>query len=550
MKILIADDNPKYYNELRATLKRERPDDELVFASDALIAFSKLRNAVKQNHPFDLMILDEKMGGGDKDGTELLRRLRDESIGTLPIIVFITAFYNDLPADKIASSGIPISFILDKLSPSNEILLRAVLLIAREDGNRLKYHPKDIFGERFIRQILFEVDQILNTPHPGYIALDQQQRIGALIRSYFTTLNMRKNWDADDVLELTVFLGEGLGRIFNLPDELIDMVRRFLNVEEVLYTIPRYRDHFFHQIKVFLLGFCILNSLNRNGRLYGTLLSSEKGIKVWFITSVFHDIGYPFEKIKAWLNHYISGVLQSPADTSLDDLIVPMEFHWGALFGRRYHWSHLQNIANTLCKTYSDNQPSKISELITKLAHYVAQKPDHGLYSSLILQNFLRLRLDDEEVDPISTAVALHNYEVSKIVRGVFGGHLSFDVDSLSFLLAYCDIAQDWGRSRLLSRGPKLDSIYGYNVFDNKNANLYQTLPNNNCEICIELRYVYPFSEIEAIDWREKVYEKYLASVTNIWRSARQGSGQVCFSIKYFQGESNNNRQHLDTLSF
>lgn len=550
MKILIVDDNPEYYDEMKSVILRDRHADEFVDTLDAEKAYSELRDAVKKNVPFDLMILDERMGGGSKDGVSLLRRLRDKPIGKIPIIIYITGFYNELRAEQIASSGIPISLFLDKLSRSDELLLRAVLLIARDDGNRLKYHPKDIFGENFIELILNEVDQILKIHHPGYIALDQQQRIGALIRSFFTTLQMRKNWDADDVLELVVFLGEGLCRIFDLPEELIKIVRRFLNVEEVLYTIPRYRDHFFHQIKVFLLGFCIINELNRNSRIDGTIISGQNGMKVWFITSTFHDIGYPFEKIKVWLNNYIRGVLRSPGDPSVKDQIVPMEFHWGALLGHRYHLPHLQSIADHICKIYSNNESSKNSELITKLAHHVAENPDHALFSSLILQNFLRYRLHDDEVSPIATAVALHNYNISKIVREVLGGHLSFDKDPLSFLLAFCDAAQDWGRIRLISRGPRMDSLYGYNIFDNEKNSLYKTTPNNSAEICVELCYVYPYKEIEAIEWRKKVFDKYLSPTTNIWRSAHQGTNQMCFSIKYYRGESRNERKHLDTLSF
>ena len=61
MRILIADDKPEYYNDLTSAIERERPQDEIVFADNAMEAHRRLNSA--RDRPFDLLILDEKMGG-------------------------------------------------------------------------------------------------------------------------------------------------------------------------------------------------------------------------------------------------------------------------------------------------------------------------------------------------------------------------------------------------------------------------------------------------------------------------------------------------------
>ena len=202
---------------------------------------------------------------------------------------------------------------------------------------------------------------------------------------------------------------------------LIEVLRRFLNLEEVLYTIPHYRDHFFHQIKVFLLGFCIINALNRHGHLRNTMLEGSNGMKLWFMTSVFHDIGYPFEKMAHWLDSFIEGTLRSPGDKERDKPLLPMEFHWGALLGKRFHAYHLERIAKKVCQLYDKDTPQFLAEILSEFTSFVVGKPDHGLYSSLVVQNFLRYAIADEEVDPVSIAIALHNNDVAKIITRVIG---------------------------------------------------------------------------------------------------------------------------------
>ena len=350
-----------------------------------------------------------------------------------------------------------------------------------------------------------------------------------MIRSYISSLKMRSEWDEDDILELSIFFAEGMCKIFKIPDELIDILKKFLNVEEILYSIPHYRDHFFHQIKVFFLGFCIINELNRNRLLTGHILETNIGVKTWFITSVFHDIGYPFEKMKLWINSFIMGVLKSPVENANKADIIPLEFHWGALFGKKYHWYHLQKIIEVVCQTYDKEKPIYFAELISDVASFVSETPDHGIYSSLILQNFLRERLLEKEIDSISVAVALHNDNISKLVRQILNEPLSFEKDPLSFLLAYCDIAQDWGRVK-----PSIDKSKGYSKFGFPSFASEKIFDLENKVVNINLCYNNYLTVPEQKDWYNTIFSKHIQPMTNYWTSRRLQLPRIDFSITYF----------------
>jgi hypothetical protein len=402
----------------------------------------------------------------------------------------------------------------------------------RRIAEQVRYDPMDLFGEPFLELILEECSKIITQEHHGYYGMDQQLQVGTLIRSYIQSLKMRSKWDAEDVLELSVFLMQGICRVFNLPTDVIEVLRRFLNLEEVLYSIPQYRDHFFHQIKVFLLGFSIINALNRNRCLINTSLESKDGMKMWFLASAFHDIGYPFEKMTRWLDNYIEGTLRSPGDPEKDKMIIPVEFHWGALLGKRFHVYHLQRIAQCVCAIYGKYIPSVMAEILSEFTSFVVNKPDHGLYSSLIMQNFLRYRLSDDEVDPIATAIALHNDDVSRLIKRVIGTQ-TFERDPLSFLLAFCDLAQDWGR--ILPIGT---SKFGYGKFGYPVYASNQLFDESTCTLSVVLRYDREFTVQEKTDWKANIFEKYIQPSRNCWAVSSRGDLPLHFYIEYQTGDS------------
>ena len=535
MNILIIDDMYKKeeifknFNNLIYSINKDKYKIE--YAIDALSGWRKLCKK-----KFDVIILDQEMGGGQKDGTSLLRKLEGKQ--DIPEIIFLTGKFNLIPATEILSINIAISFFIEKNEYAADMLYRAINLIEKKIDDGQTYHPNDLFGIRFLNLLKRDLKYTINTPISGYMSLDQQRQIGAIIRSYITSLEVRNYWKEDDIFQLTIFFIEALCGIFKIPSELVNVIRKFLDLEEILYSIPRYRDHFFHQVKVFLLGFCIINELNKRKLVIGHIFDNDNGMKIWFVTSVFHDIGYPFEKINIWLNSYFESVLRSPGDYADGDLI-PVHIDWGSLLGKRYHSFHLNEISRIICSKYKEKDNIEIknqvmAELLTKTTKYVTEKPDHGIFSSIILQNFLRKKIRDFEIDDICIAVALHNEQITQIVREVLGEPLKFENDSLSFMLAYCDLAQDWGRIQSLS--PSLSEFikYGYPIFSSE-----EIFDQDQMIITTKILFDRELSALEQNEWKHKVFTKYIQPIESRWKMSKTGDYHIHFSIKYFCKNSN-----------
>jgi CheY-like chemotaxis protein len=535
MRLLIVDDQPEVYATFVRALQRKYPDVGITYSDSALDAFQRL-----QDGQYDIVVLDQVMGGGEKDGIALLRRLAGrEADNPVPQIIFVTGHYQEVPASAILATGLPIALFLLKDASFPEMLAVAIQLLRRRMEGVIRYDPRDLFGPSFMDLILHESDQVARRRLPGYLSIDQQWQISNLVRSFVSSLQTRSQWDVDDALELSIFFTEGLCRVFDLPENLVDVVRRFLNIEEILYTVPHYRDHFFHQIKVFLLGFCIVNGLNRHDELRGTVLADTEGMKTWFTTSAFHDIGYPFEKMTRWLNSFVEGMLRSPTD---DDRrpIVPMTFHWGALLGHRYHAFHLRRIVERVCALYEKSSPQVVSEVLCHVSSSAVDSADHGLFSSLVVQNFLGGKVQDSEVVPAALAIALHNEEVATFVQRTVG-HLTFERDPISFLLAFCDLAQDWGRTRPLGMSKSGYQEYGYPLFASDSVFDPETRV-----VRVILRYDLPMSPPMQARWRSDIYERHISPTRTRWAVGAAGNRLPGFCIEYRDGSG----QLLEQLQF
>ena len=532
MRLLIVDNqwrqDPLFEQFVGLLNARSKRDWKIDYASDAI---QGARELVKAEGGFSVVILDQDMGGGEKDGTALLRKVA--KLPKKPEIIFITRDFNLIPASEILTSGVPISLFIQKNALAAEMLCRAVMLVACKQEDGYGYGPEDIFGQEFIPLVLAEVARLVETPIAGYMSLDQQKQVGAVIRSFFLGLKARRDWGSEDLLQLTVFFLDALCGIFSVPPSLVAVVRKFLDLEDILYTIPRYRDHFFHQVKVFLLGFCIVNELNRRRLVEGSIFDHERGMKIWFLTSVFHDIGYPFQEMDKWLESYFESVLRSPGDTSRDKLLK-VQFNWGSLLAVRYHAFHIQEVPRLICESYKSDADAKTkrevyAELLTRMTAFVTEAPDHGLYSSIILQNLLREKIEGFEIDQICVAVALHNDAIAQVTRSALREPLTFECDPLSFMLAFCDLAQEWGRTQGFPQNSSAFLAYGFPQF--KSGTLYDEATKT---VTVRILYDRDLTPVQVNDWNDKVYQKYIAPMAKVWRMSASNQYHIHFAINYY----------------
>lgn len=279
-----------------------------------------------------------------------------------------------------------------------------------------------------------------------------------------------------------------------------------LDFEETLNLSPGYREHFVHSYHVFLLGLYLINSLE----CFTSHRDDKKSYKKWFLASMYHDIGYPLEKIEDISKDYLKKLL---FNGSGDDIQCRISIDNGILLLN----DEFINNFNVLIDKFVDNllnfddqiRSSLYSRLIpdtgqkerykndvknkfTKLSYGALTKDaDHGIFSALLFLNAANqmgsnfcttscgddnVTLSSNDIMDIALAIFAHN----TLDRSKAPGHkwhltdkdfdIKLDKNSINFgfsvfcynilsdeekgtdnwlgsLLILCDAFSQWGRN-------------------------------------------------------------------------------------------------------
>jgi hypothetical protein len=274
------------------------------------------------------------------------------------------------------------------------------------------------------------------------------------------------------------------GKRKDLSTVLYDVTKeRGINFEGILYLIKSlpdleaflystnvrkyYRDHTEHALRVAVLGDFLLEQDLGNGRLLGIiseLSEIDKDIlkdKLWWITGLIHDIGYPLGKMTTAVNYSLINQLLKCYPT-LDLKFSPIEIglSWK---GRQNEYIDLieeglskearifiRRGVNIETKDSSFPTP-EVKNFITsgngheEFNYKSPIKLDHGVISALCLLNSLgtpeEIKNNEEFSDyvKVAKAIALHNFK-AKLNEYIF------DNQPLAFFLMLIDELQEWGR--------------------------------------------------------------------------------------------------------
>lgn len=238
-------------------------------------------------------------------------------------------------------------------------------------------------------------------------------------------------------------------------DEFGITYSNFLKVSEapLFNIVPKrgkpYRDHYLHQFQVFLLGLYIIDNLR--SRFYTDI------DKQWLITASFHDMAYPIELYDTWAKKFFNKSLGIPEMGALD---IRSFFVDKSLLVR------LGFIINTLCKKHFRDDRDDLrgnwlheeKDLVMFFHEKITQVKHHCILSSMYLLKEAQLcppEFLESLFAPSALAIAIHHplvmfnkgdkaFQKLRKVRQLKS--LKFDRDQLSFLLMFCDCAQEWGR--------------------------------------------------------------------------------------------------------
>ena len=254
--------------------------------------------------------------------------------------------------------------------------------------------------------------------------------------------------------------------------------------------LMKHRDHYSHSVYVFLIGLAIYESNSKYREafknFYGITASDKKEeemkaahnfIKYWGLTSLFHDIGYPFElpfeqvasyfevegdkrkdkpyvayndldkvlKLSDKINNQLSKILNNKCFSDTNSLFA---YLLTEKLGETYNFTFEEMKSTLIKKPVAPNE----------FGHYM----DHAYFSCNVLFyklfTELELKINKEYLDAL-TAILLHNslYKFS-VAHYKYAGNIPFDVNlhPLAFMLMICDELQCWDRTAY-GRNSKLE---------------------------------------------------------------------------------------------
>ena len=222
---------------------------------------------------------------------------------------------------------------------------------------------------------------------------------------------------------------------------------------------PKYRDHYIHQLQVFLIGVLILDMLIGNGKII-----PENGFPClsWLLAASFHDFAYPIEKYDDFVSRYFKECLGTVGDwrfLSLKDDYTELSFS-----------SEVEHIVASLANCFTgefEGEAGVNNFNVIRQFFYreITKAKNHGLVGSLgLLKRFRNNpRVDfNNVVLPAAVAISVHDLTVCQRLHGTGLDtedecillaqklaplhKLNFETQPLAFLLILCDNIQDWGR--------------------------------------------------------------------------------------------------------
>jgi len=225
----------------------------------------------------------------------------------------------------------------------------------------------------------------------------------------------------EDIYEITLKAVKKLTKIiyYDKDDEykiLIRILDTFYSFQDrVKVSALDYRDHLVHQFQVFLIGLKIITS--KWG--YKNILKNkgEKEIKElctsWLISSLFHDIGLPFEKIGSVEKDYIQALLSLDSNSIKFDK-VSQDILFGKIKNENKELLELLYEILKISLTPLGIDPSEKEKFYWFFKKLFIEQRKHSITSSLFVKhNILKnLNLVDTSKSEIISSILIHDKSV------------------------------------------------------------------------------------------------------------------------------------------
>lgn len=302
-------------------------------------------------------------------------------------------------------------------------------------------------------------------------------------------LNSGSREDAFDIYYCYCEIFKPFGEGYESTGLLLEMLSEHeTNASSLLM---KHRDHYSHSVYVFLIGISIFKNSDVLRKTYKHKYNIESDneaschfLKHWGLTSLFHDIGYPFEIAHQQMKAYVCQL--DDENNDVDGFAPYVSFNNMDRFTNTrvgdLNKIYANEIDKRLSKYIDNNSESSIfkKQLLAELKDRGIHKDpnkldylymDHAYFSGLILfKTYLKQHQEIKDLKDIPSdvidcfvAIVLHNSLFKFTIRGLLKtkAPLSLnDGEPLAYLLMLCDELQCFDRKSYgqNSRG----KIYAY----------------------------------------------------------------------------------------
>lgn len=254
------------------------------------------------------------------------------------------------------------------------------------------------------------------------------------------------------------------------------------------HFFPTYREHFIHQLQVFLFGTIVLNHLFKNPKnFFETSKIDNKQqdniYKGWLLASSIHDFTYPLQKYDEWSRAFFKEQLK------IDRLLSFLELK--SVYVEEDLSACTENIISQLKEdfVYSDSwEKDALDNAIRRFCYYEkTEKKNHGLMGSFYLQKTFRKGIKfsrefkEKILQPASVAVAMHDNEIWQILSGKVNGNREKKWQFIVKILGISKTREDFDITKELEKGQIKDKNIAKRLRDTGGdwlGNIYTDISN------------------------------------------------------------------------
>lgn len=369
----------------------------------------------------------------------------------------------------------PMQPVLTKATPSGNDLKSAALRFVHERCEDLRFSAEKSAEEERTGNYLG------SSIKPGQIPYNMQMDIDRLCLERELEKFIDSGVAEDAYTVYYCFLEMFFGH-YGKSKKMVELLSEFESNGSSL--LMKHRDHYSHSVYVFALGLAIYETNSAFRKIFSDFygLGAEecdaakdhaaacKFLEFWGLTSLFHDIGYPFElPFEQVISYYeVGGRARGDKDLyfsyknvdSIREIDAQTQKQIKALYGRDIKNSDellAFDIFSKLGETYGFTEES-ILECISNRATHPEKCDlfmDHAYFSSARLFREITRYLDGSalsrmHVDAVS-AIMLHNslykFSVSFYKSSNAKAPLKAELHPLAYMLMLCDELQCWDRT-------------------------------------------------------------------------------------------------------